>query len=269
MTHALAATSRPTRRRGWTSLAVVLLTAPLAAAGSAQPPSGEGVLGAACPGAGAMQLLLMPEQAQALAPEGRALTVTGTYTATDKREGEKPKPVGLFLHQGRTISLEYGRMDGLLVIEADGAARISAAPATRLGEADYDLTDRDGRRAFVEAARADGASVVQSHLLIRDGALDLRPVEDAPAAVRRVLFQTGDGALAIWQSGSRPLTLHEAATELEAAHAPVMALNLDMGSYDYCERAGQGGARICGFLDREGAARLSNLLRLRPSDHCD
>ena len=259
-------------RRGARLLAALLLATPLAAAGAAAP-EGEGVLAAACPGPGALDLLLLPEEAGALDAAEAALTVTGAYTATDTRDEAKPKPVGLFVHRGRAVSLEYGRMDGLLVIEADGAARIVAAPAARVGEAEHDLTDPEGRRAFVAAAKAAGASALQSQLLIRDGELDLRPVDDAPRAIRRILFQSEDGALAIWQSGARALTLHAAAEELARLHAPVMAMNLDMGSYDFCERTGpetgSGGASYsCGFLDRQGVERLSNLIRLHPGANC-
>ncbi|WP_339950855.1 hypothetical protein [uncultured Albimonas sp.] len=261
-------------RRGACLLAAVLLAAPHAAAA----PEGEGVLASACPGPGAMDLLLMPEEAEALDAEAAALTVTGAYTATDKRDAGKPKPVGLFLHRGQAISLEYGRMDGLLVIEADGAARILSAPSAQVAGASFDLTDLEGRRAFVAAAKTAGASALQSHLLIRDGELDLRPVESAPAAIRRILFQDSDGALAIWQSGARALTLHEAAEELARLHAPAMAMNLDMGSYDFCERTGaqsaaagdgvRGASYSCGFLDRQGLERLSNLIRLHPDANC-
>ncbi|MDF2234286.1 hypothetical protein P2H44_17125 [Albimonas sp. CAU 1670] len=261
-------------RRGLCALAVLALAAPLSAAGGAAP-SGEGVLAAACQGPGALDLLLMPEEASALDAETNALTVTGAYTATDKRDETKPKPVGLFLHRGEAVSLEFGRMDGVLVVEADGQARIAAAPAAEVAGATHDLTGLEGRRAFVAAARAAGASALQSHLLIRDGALDLRPVDDAPLAIRRILFQTADGALAIWQSGARALTLHAAAEELARLHAPVMAMNLDMGSYDFCERTGAkgpegklGASYSCGFLDRSGAERLSNLIRLFPGANC-
>lgn len=262
-------------RRGLLALAALGLAAPLAAAGGASPPSGEGVLAAACPGPGALELLLMPEQAAALDDPAPALTVTGAYTATDKRDAEKPKPVGLFLHRGQSVSLEYGRMDGLLVIEADGRARIDAVSTAHVGDRVHDLTDSDDRRAFVAEARGARASAIQSHLLIRDGELDLRAVEDAPVAIRRILFQARDGAMAIWQSGSRALTLHEAASELVRLHAPAMAMNLDMGSYDFCERTGApagggaGASYSCGFLDRKGAERLSNLIRMHPGANCE
>lgn len=237
--------------------------------GAAALPEGAGLLGAACPGPGAAELLLLPEDAARLddAPVG-GLTVTGAYTGTGMREGDRPKPVGVFLRDGDVASREFGRMDGLLIVAPDGSARIALASAAELEGRRHDLTDLDGRRAFLDAASEAGASVLQSHLLIRDGALDLRPVEDAPLAVRRVLFQTGDGALGLWQSGARALTLYDAAEELARLHAPVMALNLDMGGYDFCERAGEGRPAACSLLDRASLGKLSNLIRLRTAESC-
>jgi hypothetical protein len=41
-----------------------------------------------------------------------------------------------------------------------------------------------------------------------------------------------------------------------------MALNLDMGSYDYCQRATDGVESSCGGLSRNDTGKLSNLLIL-------
>ena len=249
------------RRRAWAALAAALALAPA--------PALADLLGAACPGPGAAAILLMPEEAGRLddAPLG-ALTVTGAYTGADRRAEDRPRPVGVFVHAGRTISLELARMDGLLVVGRDGAARIAEVRAAPLGGTVHDLRGLDGRMAFARAAAEAGASAFQSHLLIRDGALDLRELPAAPRAPRRLLLEDAEGRLILWGSGARPLTLHEAATEALAAHAPRMALNLDMGTWDFCERMTAGGAISCGLLGREGTARLSNLLRLFADPAC-
>jgi hypothetical protein len=255
----LAHTRRP--GRAVRAAAAVLLAAAAAGGAAAQ---GAGVLARACPGPGAAELLLLPEDAGRVesAPPGSVI-VTGAYTATDTRSEGLPKPVGLYLRNGALVSLEFGRMDGILVVAADGAARIAAAGRVPLAGRRHDLRSLDGRRAFARAAGEAGASALQSHLLIRDGALDLRPVEGAPVAERRLLFQTREGGLGLWQSGGRALTLHEAAQELQRRHGPVMALNLDMGGHDFCLRRSEAGERACGRIGRDGLARLSNLIRLR------
>ena len=122
----------------------------------------------------------------------------------------------------------------------------------------YDLTEPPARAAFTRAAAAAGLSVLQSHLLIVDGALDIRPRADAPMFVRRILFADAHG-FGLWQS-RWPMTLHGAAEKLALSLAPRMALNLDMGSFDYCWRIEEARHTRCGFLARTDTAKLSNLL---------
>ncbi|MFT6772348.1 MAG: hypothetical protein ACJA1L_000052 [Paracoccaceae bacterium] len=250
-------------------IALLLLCAHGAAAGAETSPGpcvqGPGVIVSACPGVGHADLMLMPEDAWRLdaAPPG-SVTVTGGYTGPDTRATGAPKPVGIFIARGERISLELARMDGVLVVDADGAARISTIADVRIGDQAHDLRSLSGRVRFAEAAEDARASAMQSHLLIRDGALDLRDVPDAPVARRRVLFQTEAGGLAIWDGGGRAMTLYEAAATLRDAYAPVMALNLDMGGHDFCETAGPDGPVPCGLVTRQMADRLSNLLRLTP-----
>lgn len=246
--------------RGAAGLAALLA---LAAGGAAAE-----VLAAACPGPGAADLLLLPEdRAEALAPPADAVAVTGAYTGVAPREEGRPKPVGVFLRDGATVSLELARMDGMLVIDAEGAARLATTGAAPVGGSRFDLSDLEGRVAFAEAAREAGASALQSHLLIRDGALDLRVVEGAPEARRRALMEMPDGRLLLWESAG-PLTLHAAAQAMRDAHAPAMALNLDMGSFDFCRRGTETGWRNCGFVTEETADRLSNVLVVRDDPAC-
>ncbi|SES92256.1 hypothetical protein [Oceanicella actignis] len=256
-------------RRALGLAAALALRAAAAAAGCAPAPEAEPparIEFFACPGAYEAQLLLLPEDADLLGrPPPGAVEAAGAYTATDRRAGGKPKPVGVFIRKGRRVSLELARMDGLALIGADGALRIAQVRAVPLGGRVHDLSTLAGRVAFARAAEGAGASAMQSHLLIREGALDLRPAEDAPRARRRILFQRADGAVGLWNSGA-PLTLHEAALALAAQAAPRMALNLDAGSHDYCLAAEPGGAvRICGAVGPEAAGRLSNALRLAPA----
>ena len=249
-------------------LAALLLTLTIAPLGAHSAPGpcieGPGVIASACPGQGRAEILLLPEDAWRMdeATAG-AVTVTGAYTGADKRATGGPKPVGVFIARGERISLELARMDGLLVTGMDGAARISTVTDARVGGQGFDLRTLAGRVAFALRAEEVGASAFQSHLLIKDGALDLREVAGAPVARRRVLFQTAEGALAIWE-GQGAMTLFAAATALMADHAPVMALNLDMGGHDFCERVGPDGPAPCGLLTRSGMERMSNVLRLTP-----
>ncbi len=150
-------------------------------------------------------------------------------------------------------------MDGILLVDpASGRPDLQNRTALDYGGRIYDLRDLDQRHGFIDAARDAGISVLQSHLLIVGGRVDVRPQDDAPAFMRRILFVGAEG-FGIYQT-SVPATLYDAARALSDAHAPDMALNLDMGSYDYCLRQASGEAEGCGLLDADDTAKLSNLL---------
>lgn len=178
--------------------------------------------------------------------DSAGITVTGAYTGTEPRAAGGPAPVGFFLREGEVINRNGARMDGVLLIDEDGA-RITRRDLAGIDSA-------EGRVSMAERAQAEGISLLQSHLLISDGQLDIHEVENAPRFTRRVLIETDEG-MGIWQS-AQPLTLYAAAVAVERACAPRMALNLDMGSYDYCVSDG----RFCGL--RRDTDRLSNLIRL-------
>ncbi len=211
--------------------------------------------------------MLLPEEADTLGelPQaGETLVVAGGYTGTDTRDGGKPNPVGLFVDQGQVISPHLARMDGILVIDGDGQPRIYHATRVALRGGTADLTDPDQRLDFAAQSAEQGRSVMQSHLLISDGRVDVRPQMDAPKARRRMLF-TGPGGWAIYQT-SQPVTLFDAAWALRQRYHPDMALNLDMGSFDYCITTRAGVATTCGVLGATQTQKLSNLLRIsRPA----
>lgn len=203
---------------------------------------------------GAVELRLLPEDAGAT-PDG-ALDVTGGYTATDRRAEGRPKPVGLFVRGGEVISREYVRFDGVLTVD-DGAPTLHHRRRVLFSGQRYDLEDAADRAAFLSRAAAAGSAVMQSHLLIVDGMVDTAPIDGAPRFRRRILFQMKDGAFGVFDSSPRMLTLNEATEEVAARFAPDMALNLDMGSYDFC----RSGAKLCGALGPQSLGKLSNLLR--------
>ena len=77
------------------------------------------------------------------------------------------------------------------------------------------------------------------------------------------MFAYDDGRYGIFDSGSRALTLYEAGAEIQADYDPMMAFNLDMGSYDYCLLTMDGHKQDCGNLSRSATAKLSNVLVFR------
>ena len=251
-------------KRGLAALAASAILALLFAAPAAAcpAPSAE-LLFHSCWGQARLAVALLPEE-HPLEPApatGRRLAVTGAYTATDSRAGGLPKPVGLFVHSGRVVNPNLGRMDGVLIVEP-GTGRPQLQHRSRIahGGRNYDLTDLAQRRAFLADAAAAGVSVLQSHLLIVEGRLDVHDQEGAPVFVRRLLFEDAEG-FGIYQTPSA-VTLRAAAERIARRLAPRMALNLDMGSYDYCLTSRDGREAPCGFLGPADTAKLSNLLVL-------
>lgn len=243
-------------------LAALVLAAALAAPGRAEtcPPPSPELLFHSCWVGGRLDVVLLPEDLP-LPADGRRLIVTGVYTSTESRAGDLRKPVGLFVHKGTVINPNLGRMDGVLIVDpATGEPQLWNRAQVGLGAATFDLTALDQRHAFADAARDAGLSVLQSHLLIVEGHVDVRPQDDAPVFLRRILF-TDDTGFGVYQSAI-PVTLYEAATDLSKTLGPRMALNLDMGSYDYCQRLGAAGTANCGMLERGNTQKLSNLLMI-------
>ncbi len=189
------------------------------------------------------------------------MDVTGGYTATDRRAENRAKPVGLFVRDGEIISREYVRFDGVLTI-TEGAPSLHHRRRIVFAGQSYDLENASDRGAFLSSAIATGSAVMQSHLLIVDGEVDTAPIDGAPRFRRRILFQMEDGEFGVFDSSPRMLTLNEATEEVAARFTPSMALNLDMGSYDFCRR----GDSLCGALGPQSTGKLSNLLRFTKPD---
>lgn len=244
-------------------LAAFILIALVAGQAFACPEPSRELLFHSCWGTARLELRLLPESLP-LPPAnatGRRLIVTGAYTGTEPRGAGLPKPVGLFVDRGVVVNPNLGRMDGVLLVDpANGQPQLHHRTRLPLGGRIHDLTKLDQRHAYIDEASKRGLSVLQSHLLIVDGQIDVRPQEDAPLFVRRMLFTDPTG-FGVYQT-RWPETLHDAARRLAAAVTPWMALNLDMGSYDYCQRATDGVESICGGLSRDNTGKLSNLLVL-------
>lgn len=241
------------------SLTLIALLLPQGA-GAECPTDNQRLLFHSCRGPSSVQLLLLPEEAKALAdpPPGDILIVGGGYTGADQRDGGLPNPVGLFVDAGRVISPNLARMDGILVISPQGEPSIHHHARVPHRGRLADLSDPDLRLDFAASAAERGYSVMQSHLLVTDGRVDVRPQMDAPKARRRMLF-AGPAGWGVYQT-SDAVTLFDAAWELHQRYRPDMALNLDMGSFDYCIARRDGAASNCGVLGPDDTSRLSNLL---------
>lgn len=249
--------------------AAAFILACLAAGGAAAcPEPSEELVFHSCWGEAEARIALLPEETLGPPPEsGVRIAVTGAYTAEEARDGDaegagpRPNPVGFFMHEGRLVNPNMTRMDGMLIVDPGaGTLSLHNRAAVELGGRTYNLRRVAPRRDFAAEARERGLSVLQSHLLIIDGKPDVSDVEDAPEFRRRILFTDADGYGVFETAGA--VTLYDAAMALDERHDPQMALNLDMGSYDFCFRAEDGVERRCGVVARQDTGKLSNLIVL-------
>jgi len=226
------------------------------------PPPSDTLLFHSCWGDARAELILLPDEPLPAVPAGarRHLVVTGAYTGKDARPGGAPKPVGLFVDGGQVINPNRARMDGVLFLPAEGPPSLHHGERVRVAGKTWTLSDAAQRLAFARTAAQAGASVLQSHLLIIEGAADVRPTLTAPRYRRRIWFTDAHG-WGVWQS-AEPLTLYTATARLRTALSPRMALNLDMGSFDYCRLTLAGTPTRCGLRSGAETAGLSNLLVL-------
>ncbi|MFS4436769.1 succinate dehydrogenase [Paracoccaceae bacterium GXU_MW_L88] len=203
------------------------------------------------------RLRVLPGDAASETANLRLVTVTGTYSSGDRYGIE-----GLAIHQGEIVSARYQGWDGIMTIQ-DGQLQIFNRRAVSVGDARFDLTKGAERKAFIEAAKGGNLSVLQGHLLITDGRLDVKDAEGQPRFKRRILFTTKSGEIGLYDSESA-VTLYDAATQLQGEYNVDMAFNLDMGTYDFCRiDAPENATRYCGFLREDGLDKLTNLLEFQ------
>ena len=195
---------------------------------------------------------LVPLDATELAPEAadNQLIITGAYSSGDRFGIE-----GLAIVGGEVASTRFQGWDGLFVITPDGKGAIHNVERVRFGKTMFNLRDTDERAAFLTFARENTLSVIQSHLLVSEGELDVRDQSGQPRFRRRILFTTNRGDFGLFDSGAA-LTLYQAAVILHDEFDANMAFNLDMGAYDYCMRSTQS----CGWLGRQDTGILTNVL---------
>ncbi|KAB7615248.1 succinate dehydrogenase [Amylibacter sp. SFDW26] len=223
---------------GW--VAAVAIAGPVSALDTTSCPATAGILLQSCGQPVSVNLRILPDEITQ-SPD-HLLTVAGTYSSGDRFGIE-----GLVIKDGVQISRRYQNWDGVLIIAPDGRPNIYRADDVTVDGANYNLKDAPSRRAFIQKALESRLTVLQSHLLISGGNLDLSDVPDAPKFKRRLFVTLPDGSFGIWETEISE-TLYDAAVQLQAGLGPYMALNLDMGAYDYCQKGPVGDQSDCGRL---------------------
>ncbi len=216
-----------------------------------QCPYSASILVHSCKGDISVRLRVLPDEVENKFEH--LLTVAGTYSSGDRFGIE-----GLVIKGGKSISRRYQNWDGVLIIDAKGHPKLFHAKDVTVDGENFNLKKQPLRDAFIAKAKVAGVTVLQSHLLITDGILDLKDVDGAPRFKRRLLVTLKDGSFAIWETAQAE-TLYDAAHLLQEELAPVMAFNLDMGAYDYCVSGADDTQKNCGRLI-VSKDKLTNLL---------
>lgn len=196
--------------------------------------------------------------AEPVAGDDIALVMTGVYTSPHGM------PVGLAVVEGRIINPVPRGWSGLILISPDGRVVLKDMGRVEIAHVPRDLRQSLGDlQAFLAAAVRERLTVLQSHLLIGGGELKISERAPSKPFRRRIMFQDRDGHVAIFDSGERELSLYDAAVEVRRRYAPDLAINLDMGSYDYCQRrkAEADALASCGTLEKPDI--VSNLIVIR------
>jgi len=183
------------------------------------------------------------------------LSVTGAYSSGDRFGVE-----GLAFDGARLVSNRFQRWDGVFLVSPKGIPYIFSANNIKLWKKNFNLTIKNERIKFVKLAQSKGWSMIQSHLLILDGDLDLYDVDNARRFIRRMFFIKKSG-WGVYQTKTAS-TLYEAATEIKSMLNPDMVINLDMGAYNYCQVSTELGPKACGELLTK-SENLTNLITIQ------
>ncbi len=183
------------------------------------------------------------------------LVITGTYSSP---EG---KVEGLVINKGTVVRSGVYPWDGLLTVNPSG--KISLANVSEVDVAGNRLNlraNKSDRKAFFKHAGAAKLSAIQSHLLVTEGQVDVKQRDDAKEFRRRIIIEDFQGRISVFDSTPQRITLYEAARISKEMYGARFAINLDMGTYDFCFRKlpGKEGSS-CGLIS--DTSKLTNLLK--------
>lgn len=157
------------------------------------------------------------------------LIISGAYTSPTR------VPAGLTIDKGRVVNPVIQDFDGILEIFPDGRLQIAHVDALqnnlkglRIRSSFQDYLE------FMRLAEGSGLTVVQSNLLLNNGEVLVQDDPLLKKLQRRVLFQTADGSVHVYDSLDKEQTLFETAKILKERFRAHRAINFETGSYSFC-----------------------------------
>ena len=168
-------------------------------------------------------------------------------------------PSGLFVVDGQVLNPILQAWNGLVILDSSGKLHIRNIESLEyqfqrfaIKQVHQDYLD------FLKLAERQKFSMFQSPLLIHNGHLDAS-LEHTRRARRRAIFQDHSGAVSLYDSFEKALTLYETARLLKEQYAALYAINLDMGPYGYCGRY-EHDERVALYGGKGQHVELSNVL---------
>lgn len=159
---------------------------------------------------------------------GNRIIFSGTYTS--------PLfiPAGLAIDGEKTINPFVQSWDGLLIIKSNKKIIFQNIHNLIYNNTYYNITKNiQDYKSFIKIAKDDKLKIIQSHLLIYNDSVIVENDGSKGKARRRVIFETADKGLHIYDSFDMPLTLFELASFLHDNFHPLNAINLDMGDFNF------------------------------------
>jgi hypothetical protein len=181
------------------------------------------------------------------------LVISGTYTSPFNL------PVGLTIDNGEIINPAIQKFDGILIINSNGRIHI-----THIDDLQHDFRDLRIKssfsdfKEFMDLAAKEKLTVIQSFLIINHGEITFEESPSKEKIRRRILFETEDKGIHIFDSFDKTLTLFEAAKYLKDNYRAVNAISLETGTFNFCTLYKGNHLTDCSELKK--AAVLSNLL---------
>jgi len=183
----------------------------------------------------------------------KRLEMTGTYTSAFHY------PTGLFVVDGDVINPVLQKWDGLVILDASGTLHIKDIHTLeyrfrhfKIKQSYQDYLD------FLKLAEEQKFSIFQTHLLIKNGEIDVSPISKKRFR-RRVIFQDRHDAISIYDSFDKQLTFYELAQTLKEQYDAFNVVNLDMGPYGYCARY-ERDKRVILYNGKGKGVQLSNII---------
>lgn len=181
------------------------------------------------------------------------LVISGTYTSSFNL------PAGLAIDKGEVINPAVQKFDGLLLIGLDGKMLLTHADDLQINLRSLRIRDSfPDYVEFTDLAARERLSVIQLFLLISGGEITFEDSPGQEKVRRRVLFQTADKGLHVYDSLTAPLTLFEAAKYVKENYKAVKAVSLETGVYNFCSL--YSGGRLTDCSEMKKGIILSNLL---------